>query len=748
MAGCGDTLTSMAAYAHVQALPEGPRWQLLRDHLRSTAEMASGFARSFGGESQAYVAGLWHDLGKYSDAFQAYLARNADASWADAHPDSKRVDHSTAGAIVACDRYPGEAGFAPAMAIAAHHCGLQNYQCFKRRIQRRERLETAAGAPNFEDGILDSATTPVQPQWLTSLPMSSEKLLATELYIRMIFSSLVDADFLDTEAFFNEGRAGLRSRRHDFRRLLGALERHVGSLIPASSADVQQVRSQVLSDAVAAAELEPGLFTLSAPTGSGKTLSSLAFAVRHAVRHDLERVIFVAPFTSILDQTAEAYRRALGELGNDAVVEHHSALDASRAFGDDGLGQTRNALSAENWDAPIIVTTAVQFFESLMANRSSRCRKLHRVARAVVVLDEAQTLPIRLLDVILNAVGELVGHYGTTAMFSTATQPALVAELGARNRAGLKLLSGSREIVTRPNEAYRALVRSHVVLPESLDSAVQWDEIAKKIAAQRQVLAIVGRRDDARRLAELVPGSIHLSAAMCPQHRIEALAEVRRRLTSGEECRVVSTQLVEAGVDLDFPVVYRALAGIDSLVQAAGRCNRSGNLRSGHVEVFVPPSKPVADLRQAYETAKAMLHGKREVDLRDRRLATDFFDRLYQKKDTDPKQIQRAREGLCFEDVARDFQMIPGGTQDVIIPYDLQAQALISKLRYAGASKGLLRDLQRYVVSIFPRQCRGIAEADGLEEVDGRVILLDERLYDRRVGLVWEVPMDVEDFII
>ena len=469
---------------------------------------------------------------------------------------------------------------------------------------------------------------------------------------------------------------------------------------------MNEQRAQVRRACLAAAEREPGLFSLTVPTGGGKTLSSLSFALRHAIRYGLGRVIYVAPFTTIIDQNADVFRRVMSPLVAegllDPVVEHHSNLDA-------GLETVTSRLAAENWDAPLIVTTSVQFFESLFANRTSRCRKLHRIARSVVILDEAQTLPVDLLAPSLRALRELGTHYGTSVVLCTATQPAI------HRRDDFPIgLEGVREIVDDPPQLYRALRRVRVNDLGPLTDAA----LGRELEQYDQVLCIVNTRTHARALFEAGTESgrrFHLSALMCPAHRAQKLAEIRTRLCDGASCQVISTQLIEAGVDLDFPAVYRSLSGLDSLAQAAGRCNRNGRLRIG--EVFVFQSEHVRSERYFHETTNV---AAQILPLYEDPLALEaiarYFELYYWQQSArwDAKHVldqfhltndRKLPFLFGFATVAGQYRLIEDGGRPVIIPWGEEGATLCEQLRETRGipDRTLLRSLQRYTVQIPKR---------------------------------------------
>ncbi len=521
----------------------------------------------------------------------------------------------------------------------------------------------------------------------------------------MIFSVLVDADFLDTERFFDVEKSDLRAGALRLEDMKAQLDEYLlAKTRDASPTPLNQLRHRVLNECRAAALQPPGLFSLTVPTGGGKTLSAMSFALDHAVRYGLDRVIVVIPFTSIIEQNAQVYREVFGD---EAVIEHHSTARVET----DGAPEipTRSSLAAENWDAPLVVTTSVQFFESLFANKPGRCRKLHNIARSVVILDEVQTLPAKLLSTIVDGLGALARNYGASIVLSTATQPAL------RRRPDFPLgLTGVREIISDPASLFAATAsRTRVSWPADPQTPISWESLADRLADEPSVLCVVHRRDDAQRLTGLLDErvgdekTIHLSATMCAEHRLEKIREIRTFLQGGAAVRVVSTQLVEAGVDLDFPVVYRALGGLDSIAQAGGRCNREGRLAGGRVEVFVAMSVPPMGIPvKALEVTKGLLAARGALDIHDPALYDEYFKRLYNLTDHDAKDIQKKRAKLAFKDVAAAFRMIEDDwSESVIVPYGRAAQLLADLDRRLASGLPIswrleLRKLQRFTVQI------------------------------------------------
>jgi CRISPR-associated endonuclease/helicase Cas3 len=607
-------------FAHSTNKSDYSDWQPLAEHLHTVGELAAEFASTFGATGFAQTAGLLHDVGKYTSDFQRRLSGEAI-----------RVDHATNGAITATERF-GQVGYLLAYAIAGHHAGLANGQESGERTALRDRL-LGTGLPP----LLSEWQREIElPDLLGDLPFSpvqGRRWFQVAFLVRMLFSCLVDADYLDTEAFYDrtENRA---SARHMAAPSLIALRERLNVHLAgfAADSDVNQARAEILAHVRKKAELSPGLFSLTVPTGGGKTLASLAFALDHAIEHGLRRVIFVIPFTSIVEQNAAVFRRAFGDLGQVGVLEHHSAYTAPHILRSDVeryQSREKLRLAMENWDAPVIVTTSVQFFESLFAARSSQCRKLHNVAGSVVILDEAQTLPLGRLRPAVAAIDELARNYRTSAVLCSATQPALNA---SDIEGGLENV---RELAPDPPALFRRLERVKVrYIGEVTDEA-----LAGWMRAHEQVLCIVNNRRHARAVYKAMadlPGARHLTTLMCAKHRSVVLASAREDLSNGRPCRLVSTSLVEAGVDVDFPLVLRAEAGLDSVAQAAGRCNREGrrDISSSETLVFSPANAdwaPPTELKQFAQAASMVLRQHSENLLSPDAIHA-YFQELYWQK--------------------------------------------------------------------------------------------------------------------
>jgi CRISPR-associated endonuclease/helicase Cas3 len=717
-------------------------WALPHDleaHLQAVAELAATAARNFNASDWAHLAGLWHDLGKYRPRFQNYI-RQVSGFEADAHIEDKpgRSPHSTAGALMACDTFK-EAGRVLAYLIAGHHAGLDDWHGgLDARLAlpaSRAELDEALAA-NPPATILDPGACKLD---LRAIPGGSAGFA---LWVRMLFSCLVDADFLDTEAYMDPDKAAARIGWPDIPTLLNQFDRYMADMAAkAPPTPVNRLRADILGQCRAKALEIPGLFSLTVPTGGGKTLSSLAFALEHARKHGKRRIIHVIPYTSIIEQTADIFRGIFG----DAVIEHHSNAEA-----DPTKENHQSRLACENWDAPIVVTTNVQFFESLFAARTSRCRKLHNIVDSVVVLDEAQLLPPEFLQPILDVLNLLTQHYGVTVVLATATQPALSTRAYFDARQNLRGLENVREIVADPDALYRALERVKVRLPADWQSPTDWDTLARELGGFESALAIVNRLNDARELWQRMPaGTLHLSALMCGAHRSLVIASIKARLNAGIPTRVISTQLVEAGVDVDFPVVYRALAGLDSIAQAAGRCNREGTLARGEVVVFVAPKPaPPGLLRKGEDACKSTLHGIEGNPL-DRLLFARYFERLYHACNLDEHDIAGLLKvdgnslAVNFRSAAEKFKLIQDeDSAPIIVRYrgpdgtDDSVDKWLATLRNDGPQRWLMRKLQRHTVNIHSREALKLLEQGDIEEaMPGLYVQVSDWLYDSDLGL-------------
>src|SRR6266404_8723204 len=740
-------------FAHsLDGQPVG-EWEPLSHHLAAVGRRAADFAAIFGLAETARVAGQLHDIGKCSAAFQAYIAAPRD----EAAGGRRGPDHSTAGARVATAVYPGPLGRLLAFAIAGHHAGLADAKELDRRLAEDYAIEPY-------DGWQSHSGAPTVPAALAparKFDTSDHRGFTEAFMTRMLFSCLVDADFLETEAFYARakgervergGHASTEALRDRLRSYM------VDKRAQSPTSSINALRARVLDHAVKKAALPPGLFTLTVPTGGGKTLASLSFALEHAVRHRMTRVVYVIPYTSIIEQTAQVFREALDAPGD--VLEHHSSFDWERttesrddvAKADDeglgGVGKLRRA--AENWDAPVVVTTAVQFFESLFANRTSRCRKLHNLAGAVIVLDEAQTIPLHVLRPCIAALDELARNYGCTIVLCTATQPALQMP---KFDGGFEIGPG-RELAPDPARLHRDLKRT----TERLAGVMKDDDLVSEIAAADRALVIVNSRRHARMLYEAgetagLAGLIHLTTRQTAADRRRILADVRRRLEGELPCRLVATSLVEAGVDLDFPKVWRAEAGLDQLTQAAGRCNREGSRPVGEsvVTVFKPAeARPPAEIAGLIGDMLRILGGHRG-DLFSPQTIEAYFREVYWRKGDkglDKHTVMRklliglSGTDFAYRTVAENFRLIESGMEPVIVAIDDEPKTILLALR-AGMPPGVVaRKLRNYVVQVPPRDRSKLIDNKHVRYVEGFgdqfAVLMTASLYTRETGLLLE----------
>lgn len=697
-------------YAHTSGATGD--WQVLSDHLYAVAEKAREFAEPFGAGDLAYWAGLLHDLGKFNPDFQTYLKAAEKARKENLVGPTRGPDHSSAGMVVARIAYSQDypqlgqtaQGGEIAWAAASHHAGLSDIAALEERLLRKSRDTAISEAIQIAVQIMPELSDLLRTQ--PRLPEFSNNR-SRELFIRMLLSSLVDADHLDTEAWLNPEKHAHRERiLSSISDLLETVMEDQEKLITtAPHTEMNQARREIYYAVLKKSAEHTGFFRLSVPTGGGKTRTVLAFALKHAKEHNLRRVIFAIPYTSIIEQTADEFRKILGP---ENVLEHHSAL-AAKDDEQDPNNWTR--LATDNWDAPIIVTTTVQLFESLFSNRPGKVRKLHNLARSVIVLDEAQTLPIPLLNPILDALSELVQpRYGATVILCTATQPALDESLG------FPALADVREIAPEPQRYFRSLPRVRYEI--HLDRPWTWEDVAEQMWQGEQALCIVNTKAQARSLFAVLddPDALHLSTSMCPAHRLATLKKIRALLNEEKPCRVVSTQLVEAGVDLDFPQVLRALGPLDSIVQAAGRCNREGKLdKQGRVIVFKPEEHtlPRGVYKSAAGLAETLLN--QNADLEAIETFQRYFRTLYQTLvNRDAHDIQAKRDQFDYPRVAEEFKMIPSDAVPVVIrDYEPSKVATILARRIDRWS---MRALQPYLVNVYQNKLNQL-EQDGLVQL-------------------------------
>lgn len=655
---------------------------LLLDHLTTVARDAQEFMGDHPLSQLAYFAGLWHDVGKSDPEFQDKLRSQ----------NNRHVDHKGAGVGLA-----ELANCLPLKFILmGHHGGLPDKQEIPSWYNSldNQRLTGVTQSMISEMSAL-VPTNEVAGQLAHS--MAGHKDAEVEMLIRMLFSTLVDADFLDTEAHFHPEKAPLRGSRATPQELWDLFQQYHhkrASCDPDKS--VNRIRNEVYQASLPKAEGTQGFYRLTVPTGGGKTLTSLGFALKHLQRHNLKRVIYAIPYTSIIDQVAFEFKKIFPD---EWVLEHHSNVRWFESEEHPTKKELRARLASENWDMPIIVTTTVQLFESLFANRTSQCRKLHRLIGSVIILDEVQTLPLSLLPVIMDGLRSLVSHFQVTVVFCTATQPAL--DRFFSDYPDILV----REIAPDPPGLFTSLQR--VNYNDKTDEAWSWAKIAQEIRRHDRVMAVVNTKQDAAHLwREMNDSDVwHLSSAMCPAHRKTVLEAIRHQLDDRGTCWLVSTQVVEAGVDLDFDAVYRALGPLDRIVQAGGRCNREGQLEKGEVTIFRPEEggMPPGEYRTLTAIAQQFLADDL-LDLNNPATFPKYFDRGYKDITMDRDGIQAKREKLRFKEVSGLFQMIPDDTVTVIVKYAPavdEIERLVKRLqRGDGNPRIILRQLQPYMVSI------------------------------------------------
>ena len=712
-------------------------WQLLFDHLTQTAELAYKFGKDSGLSEIAYLTGMLHDIGKYSYAFQKRLLGC-----------SGHVDHSTAGGREICDftrndKLKAIIGNLIAYCVVGHHSGLPDYGSsvdldtegtLKARLKKNLEEYSVYQKEINLDKIKFPEFKPLRPSTKTGG-------FTISFFTRMLFSCLVDADYQDTENFMTRGekkRGGFDEipwYQEQFNRYLEKFENPTNP--------INEKRTEILQTCIKKANYRPGLFTLTVPTGGGKTFASMAFALNHAYLHQLSRIIYVIPYTSIIEQNASAFKEVLGE---NNVLEHHSNFDwkpknlkSDPNFSDD---QSNNAfekvkLSAENWDIPVVVTTNVQFFESLYTNRSRGCRKIHNIAKSVIIFDEAQMLPLDYLKPCLFAISELISNYGSSAIFCTATQPSIERFMPGK--------VNFQELAPNPQELYQFFKRVRVKSIGKISDS----KLMEKINSEDQVLCIVNTRKHAKGLFDMLldEDRFHLSTLMCPNHRKKTIQEIKDRLQKSNPCKVISTQIMEAGIDVDFPVGYRALSGLDSIIQAAGRVNREGKRKEGIMHVFEVDSefvkKTPAYIQQGAVLAKKILRNFSDDPISLQAIYA-YYNELYQlqsEKAFDMKEIincfERGIPEFDFKTAADRFNLIENSTVSVIIPYDEYAENLIHQLRFTEFPKSIIRKLQSYTVNIYEREFEALQSLGLIDTyLDFYSVLNSMDYYNKKTGLI------------
>ena len=698
---------------YIAHLNEG-RIQTMKDHLCGTAELAGRFAGRFGKSDWGYACGMLHDIGKYSLAFQDKIKNNSD----------RRVDHSTAGAK-ACFEKGGMYSFM-SYCIAGHHSGLPDYGSSSDpgnapTLQGRKKKHIEdCDAYKSEIHIPEIKTLPFDPK------NSPDPDFSLSVFIRMLYSCLVDADFLDTEYFMKEGRTQ-RETGEEPSVLLEKLKKHVaGWLLNEDTETVNGRRTEILRHCFECGHKERGIFQLTVPTGGGKTVASLAFALQHAVENQMDRVIYVIPYTSIIEQNAVVFRKILGEQN---VLENHYNVDYEST---EELMPMQ--LASENWDKPVVVTTNVQFFESLFANKSSKCRKLHNIANSVIIFDEAQMVPTDYLKPCIAVMEELAANFRSSIVICTATQPALSPFFQRKMPV--------TELCPRVEEQFRFFER---VTFQNIGT-ISEDELIEKLQKEEQALCIVNTKKRAQRLYQKMKGEgvFHLSTAMYPKHRRRVLDKIRQLVKDGKRCILISTSLVEAGVDLDFCTVYRQLAGVDSMIQAAGRCNREGKraAQDSFAYLFQFEEKEYVPGQQLQIDVSKMLLSEGE-DISSLHGIEKYFEALYHFRgdSLDKKKIfeEFKDKRYNFAKAAKEFKLIEENTLTVFISREEEAEELLWQIKHQGYTKSGMRKAGQYCVQLYENDIEKLRGAGMLRQVPGGIEnfyeLVDSGQYSEEMGL-------------
>ena len=703
---------SLEYLAHT--LPDSDRVQYLADHLKKTAELAEGFAAPFHAEAAARQTAILHDIGKYGSTYQKRV-RGANL----------RADHSTAGTLEANKLKNIPAAFC----IAGHHAGIPDLGT---RVDVSNTLYARLkSTPGKDIDNYNAFQTEIQiPSAETPRRFTSD-FLSAFFYTHMLYSCLVDADWLDTEDFMSDGKI-----QRQIGEPLEVLSQKLDAYVKPwwnPTTELNRRRCRILKhllDAGTDAQTKKGIYTLTVPTGGGKTVSSMAFALRHALAQGCRRIIYIIPYTSIIEQTYDIFEHIFGE---ENVVAHY----ANVAYPTDENGELtyvdkKRILATENWDAPIILSTAVQFFESLFSNKSSSCRKLHNIANSVLIFDEAQMLPADTLRPCVWAITELVKNYGCTAVLCTATQPALGPVIQEW------FPEGTRELCFDVEENYQFFRRVKYCREGMLSD----EALAERLTAEKQVLCVVNRRDQAQAIFRLLPeeGVFHLSTTMTPRHRTRVLDEIRRRLIEKKACRVVSTSLIEAGVDVDFPCVYRAIAGLDAMIQAGGRCNREGKnaKEESIVHLFETEKKAPRGLEQNIDSAQRTM--ERYADISSPEAVEAYFRfLLYTLRQDEQKDVygtlKMAKE-LKFASVSKSFHIIDDASYTLYIPSE-ESEELIQELREKGINRSLMRKLGTFSVSVAPYIFTKYQQLGAVEMISENAGILSnpELYYDPSTGL-------------
>ena len=715
--------------SHVRKDVTGEKYvfQSNEEHSQGVAKLAESFANEFGMGSWGRVLGLLHDKGKEQKTFQEYIMKNSGF-----RPEltvSGEHYHAFVGGLLAKSIYGKGAESMLCNQIMSHHSGLHDYCDIEDTLKK--------DIPSDVNRSVEKIQLNRPPFSFSTINGCKEMTPDANHLSRMLFSCLVDADYLDTELFMDAESARKRFNNIKLESLLPLLEAYIDSLQKGSiTSEVNTIRRQVHERCVSMSDVEKGFYSLTVPTGGGKTLSSLVWALRHAVRNRMKRIIIAIPYTSIIVQTASILKQIFGE---EAVLEHHSNFDPQSLKNNDM--QHKAKLATENWDYPIVVTTNVQLFESMFSNKPSDCRKLHNIANSVIILDEVQTLPTDFLQPIVDALKSYQRMFGISVLFTTASQPVLSGLIeGCNPKAAFQGIGNITEIIPKEYVLHDRLRR---VCLEIDDAGSTYDEIAERLSRHDRVLCIVNTRNDAREIYERLPKeglTIHLSRMMCPRHVAKAIKQIKQALSDNSETviRVVATQLIEAGVDIDFPVVYRQEAGLDSILQAAGRCNREGKLDMATTYVFSIAKEHI--LHGSIKDANnARLNMTNVHDWFAPETMTEYFRQLYCRKETfdkkDIKTLLYKPTEMCFEEASKEFRLIEEVGKTVVVNMG-DSMALVERMKTDGITYSLMKQLSQYCVNIHERDFLKLKSYGAVEEViEGFFVVSDLAQYDENIGL-------------
>lgn len=673
------------------------RVQSLTDHLDGTMRLAEGFGAGMGLGAEAGLLGAIHDEGKDTAAFQDYIHGRKH----------RRVDHSTAGAKSFWENgHIGWLQLIGGFCVAGHHTGIPDLgskvDCAGTSTLNGRMKKCIPSIRHPQRYLIDSTCLDVDHM---NTFIENRNALDVMILTRMLFSCLVDADFLDTEAFMNNQpvRKNEFSSLKEIAAMFWSRLEEDGYFRPKNA--LNEKRCEILHTCMRKGEGKQGLYSLTVPTGGGKTISSMAFAMKQAMKWHKERIIYVIPYLSIIEQTADVFRALLG---NHAVLESHSQVDYDSLpeEGSEEAGRVAESmkLAAENWDAPVVITTNEQFFESLYANKTSRCRKLHNIANSVIILDEAQMMPVDFLKPCLHVLEQLVHYYGCTVVLCSATQP----ELG-RYLQKNPIQKNPIEIMENVGELFQFFKR----VTFDIDGETDYAEIAKKLDECEQVLCIASTKKEAEKIVELLDGeAMYLSTNLCPAHRREIIREMKTRLRDGNPCRVVSTSIISVGVDIDFPVVYLQYTGLDSLIQGAGRCNREGrqSLQKSRAHIFwTKESKKSLFMRKEKQVTDMIRKKYNAEEMTEPSAIRTYFENWYQSNEgnLDYREIEKLAQSLSFAEIGKRFHLIQDSTKSVFIPFDEKARNIKEQLMMGNRSRQLMRAAGAYMINVRYSKAQG-----------------------------------------